>query len=171
MTGNGDRQVQTVSLVLLAQWHVRLCTSLYICVNQSFPSRSPRSGGTPFSLGKKWGNDVPAFPLNLSTGHIIPSILSANMSCAGNDCSSISNTTNLLLNTTMTSDCTSVAVECPLAGQRLANMVSVYTCSNGVWIPIPPRSCIGLYYYYSTALKIRYFRIMNYSCLVKALVF
>lgn len=64
------------------------------------------------------------------------------MFCAGSDCVSFTNSTNLEVNTSMTSDCTAVAVKCPLAGQRLANMVSVYTCRNSVWTPLPPRSCI-----------------------------
>lgn len=64
------------------------------------------------------------------------------MSCAGSECTSIINSTNLQVNTTSTSDCATVAVQCPLTGQRLANMVSIYTCSNGDWIPLRPRSCI-----------------------------
>jgi len=74
--------------------------------------------------------------------------VSVKMTCAGDDCRPIVNSTNLDVNTTMTSDCTSVAVKCPLTGQTLANMVSIYTCSNGGWAPMPPRSCVGRYYEY-----------------------
>lgn len=64
------------------------------------------------------------------------------MSCTGSECLSILNSTNLEVNTSSTSDCVRVAVSCPLTGQRLANMVSVYTCSDGVWSPFRPRSCV-----------------------------
>ena len=67
------------------------------------------------------------------------------MSCAGRECGSIVNSTNLLVNTTGVGDCTAVAVKCPVGGQRLANMVGVYTCHDGVWNPFRPRSCLGLY--------------------------
>ena len=69
--------------------------------------------------------------------------VSAEMSCGGSECQSIMNLTNLEVNTSSRSDCATVSVKCPLSGQRLANMISVYTCSNGVWTPLRPRSCIG----------------------------
>ena len=69
----------------------------------------------------------------------------AEMSCDGSGCESIVNSTNLEVNTTSTGDCETVAVSCPLSGQRLASLVSVYTCRNGVWSPWLPRSCTGLY--------------------------
>jgi hypothetical protein len=62
--------------------------------------------------------------------------------CVGMACHAFYNTTNLVVNTTQTTDCTAVSVACQRSGQQLANMVSVYTCHDGDWFPFSPHSCI-----------------------------
>jgi hypothetical protein len=69
--------------------------------------------------------------------------MAAGEDCLGANCTRFTDTTQLIANTTLTTDCTAVHVSCPDSiRQRLANLANVYTCNDGTWRPFAPRPCV-----------------------------